>query len=56
MPEPIDFIADTSAIIGVLRRDGDVERKISGKNFAINVANICSFLKLANALMDRKLV
>ena len=34
MPERIDFIADTSAIIGVLRRDGEVERKISGKNFA----------------------
>jgi hypothetical protein len=28
MPERIDFIADTSAIIG------EVERKISGKNFA----------------------
>jgi predicted nucleic acid-binding protein len=35
MPERIDFIADTSAVIGMLRRDGAVERKISGKNFAI---------------------
>ena len=35
MAEQIDFIADTSAIIGVLRRDAVVERKISGNHFAI---------------------
>jgi predicted nucleic acid-binding protein len=35
MAERLDFIADTSAIIGVLRRDRAVEREISGKNFAI---------------------
>lgn len=35
MAERLDFIADTSAIIGVLRRDPAVEREISGKKFAI---------------------
>ena len=36
----IDFIADTSAIIGVLRRDAAVEEKISGKNFAITFVTL----------------
>jgi tRNA(fMet)-specific endonuclease VapC len=31
----VDFIADTSAIIGLLRRDPRVEEKVEGKNFAI---------------------
>jgi tRNA(fMet)-specific endonuclease VapC len=31
----IDFIADTSAIIGLLRGDPRIEPKVSGKNFAI---------------------
>jgi predicted nucleic acid-binding protein len=31
----IDFIADTSAIIGLLRRDSRVEQKVKGKTFAI---------------------
>ena len=40
MGEQIDFIADTSAIIGVLRRDAVVEEKISGKNFAITFVTL----------------
>jgi predicted nucleic acid-binding protein len=35
MPEQIDFIADTSAIIGLLRRDPTVEQSVGGKSFAI---------------------
>lgn len=33
--ERIDFIADTSAIIGLLRRDPQVEEQVRDKNFAI---------------------
>ena len=33
--ERIDFIADTSAIIGLLRGDPQVEEQIRGKTFAI---------------------
>ena len=36
----IDFIADTSAIIGLLRRDGQVEQKVSGKTFAITFVTL----------------
>ena len=35
MAERIDSIADTSAIIGLLRRDAAVEQLIKGKHFAI---------------------
>jgi predicted nucleic acid-binding protein len=35
MAERIDGIADTSAIIGLLRRDSAVEQTISGRHFAI---------------------
>jgi predicted nucleic acid-binding protein len=31
----LDLIADTSAVIGLLRRDARVEEKVEGKNFAI---------------------
>ncbi len=37
---PIDCIADTSAIIGVLRRDAAIEQKISGKRFAITFVTL----------------
>ena len=40
MPARIDFIADTSAIIGVLRRDVAVEKIIIGKNFAITFVTL----------------
>ena len=33
----IDFIADTSAIIGLLRGDPRIEQQVSGKNFAITL-------------------
>jgi predicted nucleic acid-binding protein len=33
--EKIDFIADTSAIIGLLRGDAQVEEQVREKNFAI---------------------
>jgi len=36
----IDFIADTSAIIGLLRRDPQVEQKVSGKTFAITFVTL----------------
>ncbi len=37
---PIDFIADTSAIIGLLRRDPQVEEQVAGKNFAITFVTL----------------
>ncbi len=37
---PIDCIADTSAIIGVLRRDAAIEQKISGKRFTITFVTL----------------
>lgn len=40
MAGSIDFIADTSAIIGMLRRDATVEHKIAGKNFAITFVTL----------------
>jgi predicted nucleic acid-binding protein len=40
MAQRIDFIADTSAIIGVLRRQTDVEEKIRGKKFAITFVTL----------------
>ena len=40
MAEQIDFIADTSAIIGVLRRQAEVEEKVRGKNFAITFVTL----------------
>lgn len=40
MAGAIDFIADTSAIIGVLRRETAVEQKILGKNFAITFVTL----------------
>lgn len=40
MAEKIDFIADTSAIIGVLRRDAGIEEKIRGKEFAITFVTL----------------
>ena len=40
MAGPIDCIADTSAIIGVLRRDAAVEAKLSGKAFAITFVTL----------------
>lgn len=36
----IDFIADTSAIIRLLRRDAQVEEKIRGKSFAISFVTL----------------
>jgi predicted nucleic acid-binding protein len=36
----IDFIADTSAIIGFLRRDAVVEEKIRDKEFAITFVTL----------------
>lgn len=39
-PERIDFIADTSAIIGVLRGDAAVESKVTGKVFAITFVTL----------------
>jgi predicted nucleic acid-binding protein len=40
MAERIDFIADTSAIIGVLRRDAAVEKHVTGNNFAITFVTL----------------
>jgi predicted nucleic acid-binding protein len=40
MPEQLDFIADTSAIIGLLRRDPAVERIFAGKSFAITFVTL----------------
>src|SRR5450631_4308948 len=40
MAGKIDFIADTSAIIGVLRRDAGIEEKIRGKEFAITFVTL----------------
>lgn len=40
MAERIDFIADTSAVIGLLRRDAAVERAINGKRFAITFVTL----------------
>ena len=39
-PERIDFIADTSAIIGVLRGDAAVEEIVAGKTFAITFVTL----------------
>lgn len=36
----VDFTADTSAIIGLLRRDSQVEQEVSGKNFAITFVTL----------------
>jgi predicted nucleic acid-binding protein len=36
----IDFIADTSAIIGLLRRDPQIEQKVIGKAFAITFVTL----------------
>jgi predicted nucleic acid-binding protein len=36
----LDFIADTSAIIGLLHRDPQVEQKVSGKTFAITFVTL----------------
>ena len=40
MAGQIDFVADTSAIIGVLRRQAEVEEKVRGKNFAITFVTL----------------
>ena len=40
MPEQLDFIADTSAIIGLLRRDPAVEQIFAGRNFAITFVTL----------------
>ncbi|MBA2436218.1 MAG: PIN domain-containing protein [Chthoniobacterales bacterium] len=40
MAGKIEFIADTSAIIGVLRRDAAIEEKILGKEFAITFVTL----------------
>lgn len=40
MPEQLDFIADTSAIIGLLRRDPAVEQIFAGKNSAITFVTL----------------
>jgi predicted nucleic acid-binding protein len=40
MPDEIDFIADTSAIIALLRRDSAVEQIFTGKNFAITFVTL----------------
>ena len=40
MPAGVDFIADTSAIIGLLRRDAVVEKKIRDKEFAITFVTL----------------
>lgn len=36
----VDFNADTSAIIGLLRRDAKVEQEVSGNNFAITFVTL----------------
>ncbi len=38
--EQIDFIADTSAIIGLLRGDPEVEKRVRGKTFAITFVTL----------------
>lgn len=35
MPEQIDFVADTSAVVGLLRRDPTVDQAFGDKSFAI---------------------
>lgn len=40
MAERIDYIADTSAIIGVLRRDAAAESAVAGKSFAITFVTL----------------
>lgn len=40
MPDQIDFIADTSAIVAILRRNPAVERVFAGKNFAITFVTL----------------
>jgi predicted nucleic acid-binding protein len=40
MPAKIDIIADTSAIVGLLRRDSVVEHAIGDKNFAITFVTL----------------
>ena len=40
MAGQLEFIADTSAIIGVLRRDPAAEQVISGRNFAITFVTL----------------
>jgi len=40
MPGKIDIIADTSAIVGLLRRDSGIEQTIDDKNFAITFVTL----------------
>ena len=40
MPDEIDFIADTSAIIALLRRDPAVEQVFTSKNYAITFVTL----------------
>ena len=40
MATHIDFIADTSAIIGLLRRDAVMEEKVRDKEFAITFVTL----------------
>jgi predicted nucleic acid-binding protein len=40
MPAKIDIIADTSAIIGLLRRDSTVEQAVDDKHFAITFVTL----------------
>lgn len=40
MAERLDFIADTSALIGVLRRDAAAEAAVAGKSFAITFVTL----------------
>jgi predicted nucleic acid-binding protein len=40
MPAKINIIADTSAIIGLLRRDSTVEQTVDDKNFAITFVTL----------------
>lgn len=40
MAHQIDFIADTSAVVGLLRRDPAVEQIFTGKNFAITFVTL----------------
>ena len=40
MPDQIEVIADTSAIVGLLRRDSVVEQAIGDKNFAITFVTL----------------
>ena len=40
MPSRIDIVADTSAIVGLLRRDSAVELALGDKNFAITFVTL----------------